>query len=171
MKSKDIVKVENLSVKDDVFMIRWCMTYLCNYYCDFCIQGNKSKHIENSKGESKEIREKICNNIIKFIEEKLNGKYKTIKIFLLGGEVTVLEDFVEIVKKLIQCKFKGTVKIHITTNLSIKENALNSLIEIFNKQYDYPRLLEISADFYKDFANEEEFIRKVKILSAYGKNS
>lgn len=168
MKSEDIIKIENLSVLDDVFIIRWNMTYLCNYNCDFCIQGNKEKHIENSKEESQETREKIVNNLVKFIETKLNKKYKKIQIFLIGGEITILKDFLDVVTKLVECKFEGTIEIHITTNLSTKEEILNSLVELFNRKNPYPRILEISASFYKNFANEEEFAKKVKLL--YGKN-
>ena len=77
MNSEDIVRIENLSNKNDTFIIRWNITYLCNYNCDFCIQGNKKQHIEKSKGESIEIRNKICNNLITFIEEKINKIFRT----------------------------------------------------------------------------------------------
>ena len=169
MKSEDIVEIENLSVIDDVFIIRWNMTYICNYNCDFCIQGNKEKHIENSKEESQETREKIVKNLVKFIETKLSKKYKKIQIFLMGGEITILKDFLDVVTKLVECKFEGAIEIHITTNLSANEEVVESLAGLFNKKNFYPRILEISASFYKNFANEEEFAKKVKLL--YGKNN
>ncbi len=82
------------------------MTYICNYNCNFCIQGEKENHIRKSNGESVETRAKICDNLIKFIETKLDGKYKAINIYLIGGEVTILKDFYNIIKKLPNVNFK-----------------------------------------------------------------
>ncbi len=166
MKSKDIIKVENLKTKDK-FIIRWNVTLLCNYYCDFCIQGDKEKHLEKAKGESKEIREKICNNLIKFIETKINKKYKHLDIDLIGGEITILPDFIEIIQKIVKSKFEGEIKIHITTNLSADKEILKKLSNIFNKKYKYKRRLTISASYYKEFANEKEFIDKAKIIGCH----
>lgn len=164
MNSEDIVRIENLSNKNDTFIIRWNITYLCNYNCDFCIQGNKKQHIEKSKGESIEIRNKICNNLITFIEEKINKKYKYLEIYLIGGEVTILKDFPEIIKKLVDCKFEGNIKFHLTTNLSANNELLYYLVDLFNRKYKYDRTLEISASYYKKFTNEENLINKVNIL-------
>ena len=49
MKSSDIIKIENLSNTKDVFVIRWRVTYLCNYNCDFCMQRDKENIIEKVK--------------------------------------------------------------------------------------------------------------------------
>ena len=167
MKNNDIAKVENLKHPIDTFIIRWNVTKLCNYNCDFCIQGNKEKHIIDSKGESLELRTKICDRIIKFIEEELNNKYKNVNIYLLGGEVTILKDFLDILKKLCNCKFKGTLKIHITTNFSMSENAILKMKKVFNsiENKKYKRILSISCDYYKPFTTEKEFIKKIKLLS------
>ena len=169
MKSSDIIRVENSLRTDDIFTIRWNITYLCNYSCKFCIQGDKNMHILKSKGESREIREKICDNLIKFIETEINGKYKEIEIYPVGGEITILPDFLEIMTKLAECKFKGPLKIHITTNLSADKELLSSLVKIFNFKYPYQRILEVSASYYKEYTTEDEFINKVKLL--YGKDN
>ncbi len=164
MNSQDILKIENKANPSDLFLIRWNITKLCNYSCDFCIQGNKEKHIQDAKNEKLEIREKICNNIIKFIEDKLNSKYKRLSIFLIGGEITILKDFPEILKKLVNCNFEGKLKIHITTNLSTSDELLKYMVDLFNQKYKYERVLEISASYYKNYVTEEEFMRKVGIL-------
>lgn len=164
MKSEDIVRVENSLRNEDAFTVRWNVTYLCNYNCKFCIQGNKDAHIIKSKEESKETREKICNNLINFIYTEINKKYKEIDIYLIGGEITILPDFLDIMTKLVECKFEGMMKIQITTNLSTDKKILNSLIELFNRKYKYQRILNVSASFYKEFTSEEEFISKVKLL-------
>lgn len=164
MKSEDIVKIENIK-SQNIFIINWNMTYLCNYYCDFCIQGNKERHIEMSKKESIETRKKICDNMIKFIETQINKRYKILEIYLIGGEVTILKDFLEIVQKIVDCKFKGLIRIHITTNLSIDKNTLKKLVKIFSKNRYYKRKMSLSATYYKEFTSEEEFVSKLKILS------
>lgn len=169
MKSEDIIKIENSLRPKDIFSVRWNITYLCNYSCKFCIQGDRNKHALKSIGESEEIRKKVCDNLIKFIEAEINGKYKEVEIYLVGGEVTILPDFLEIMTKLAECKFKGSLKIHITTNLSANKELLNSLVKLFNYKYPYQRILEVSASYYKDYTTEDEFIDKVKLL--YGKNN
>lgn len=163
MKSEDIVKVENLN-RGNGFVIRWSLTYLCNYSCDFCIQGSKQEHIEKSKDESKETRKKICDNLIKFIETKLNKNYDYIDLYLIGGEITILEDFLEIIEKIINCKFDGLIIIKITTNLSTKKEVLENLMEIVENNKKSYREIHINASYYKEFANEEEFIDKIKLL-------
>ncbi len=169
MTSNDIIKVENLSNTKDTFTIRWNVTYLCNYSCAFCIQGNKNTHIIKSKGESEENRRFICNHLITFIETNLNKKYKEIQMYLIGGELTILPDFLEMLSKIVNCNFEGLIQIHITTNLSADESLLNSLVTLFNQKYANERVLEVSASYYKDYTTEEEFINKVKLL--YGKNN
>lgn len=164
MKSSDIVKIENLSNTSDIYTIRWQMTYLCNYSCDFCIQGNKKQHIDKSREESIEDREKICNNIIQLIEKKLNGKYKEISIYLIGGEITILKDFLKILKKLLDCSFDGRIKIHITTNLSTDKKTLEEIVRLLKREYEHERYVIMSASFYKDYVSEEDFMEKVGIL-------
>jgi MoaA/NifB/PqqE/SkfB family radical SAM enzyme len=166
MKNEDIIKVENLRNKDDTFTIRWNMTKICNYHCDFCVQGNKEKHLSDSKGESAKIRKQICNKIIYFIENKLNNKFSRIKIFLIGGEITILKDFLDILEKFMNCQFEGEIVIYITTNLSASESVYKEVkrLALSKKDSKYPRKLSITASFYKTFTTEEEFIKKIKIL-------
>ncbi len=166
MKNEDIIKVENLKYQDNSFVIRWNMTRLCNYYCDFCAQGNKENHLQKSKKESSKIRRQICSNLIKFIETKLNNHYEKIYIFLIGGEITILKDFLDILERLVNCNFKGNIKFHITTNLSADVETLKKMKEIFltKKDSEYKRTLSIVASYYKQFTTEKEFISKIKLL-------
>lgn len=171
MKNQDIIRIENLYNKTDTFIIRWNITYLCNYSCEFCVQGNKKKHIKKSIGENQEIRSKICDNLVTFIEKKINKQYKYLKIYLIGGEVTILKDFPELLKKLVECKFEGDIKFHITTNLSAPNEVWNYLVELFSKKYKYGRTLEVSASYYKEYTDETTFINKVNILYKKKDNS
>lgn len=170
MKSEDIIKIENFE-KRDGFTIRWNLTYLCNYRCDFCIQGNLKSHIDKSKDESIEIRKKICNNLITLIEGKLGNEFDTIEIYLIGGEITILPDFLEIIEKIVNCKFRGKIIIRVTTNLSTKMEVLKKLMEIFNQKREAVREIRIKASYYKEFADEAKFMEKIKILNAKNKFS
>ena len=96
MKSRDILRVEVGDTSRKTFVIRWRMTHLCNYYFDFCIQGDKQRHLARAKGESAQIREKICTNLLSFMENQLDGRVEKIVLYLVGGEVTVLPDFLSI---------------------------------------------------------------------------
>lgn len=166
IKNEDIKKVENIKFNEDTYTIRWNVTKICNYNCDFCIQGNRKKHLEDSKGESYELRKKICDNIIEFIETKINKKFSKLRIYLIGGEVTILKEFIEILEKFSNCKFEGTMEIHITTNLSCSKKTLEKIKTIVkeNKNKKYIRNIEISASYYKQFTTEKEFIRQIKTL-------
>lgn len=165
MKNKDIKKVENLKITDNDYIIRWNVTRLCNYYCDFCIQGNKQKHLKESKGENKELRNEICDKIIDFIENKLNGKYNKLYIELIGGEVTILPDFYEILEKLYTVKFEGKIKIKIKTNLSFGKKMIKKIKKL--TEYNTQRKIIIGASYYKNYTTERKFIKKVKALSSY----
>ena len=162
LKNEDIKEIENTRNDKDTYIIRWQMTTLCNYYCDFCIQGNAKMHALESKGESSKIRTKIVENLIQFIEKELNGKYKILKIYLIGGEVTILKDFKEILKKLVKIKFKGEVNYHITTNLSADKEDLLEITNMFKGKHH--KILWLSASFYKEFTTEEEFMDKIKLI-------
>ncbi len=167
MKNEDIKIVENLRYSEDTFIIRWNITKLCNYSCDFCIQGNKEKHINDSIGESNEIRKKIAEKIVVFIENSLNHQYRYLHIYLIGGEVMILKNFNEIFNILLNTNFLGDIQFHITTNLSTDIKILKELKDNFqNMKSNYSRKLSISASYYKEFANEKEFIEKVKMLHA-----
>lgn len=165
MKNEDIIKVENLRYSSDTYVIRWNMTKLCNYHCDFCVQGTRQKHLLDSKGESNGIRMTICNKLVDFIENKLNHNYTYLHIYLIGGEITILKDFTELLSKLLSVKFDGDIEFHITTNLSADVKVLKEIKNLFKrKECSYSRRLSISASYYKEYTTENEFINKVKAL-------
>lgn len=164
MKSKDILRIERTDKNERTYVIRWQMTHLCNYYCDFCIQGDKQRHIERARGESAQIREKICSNLIAFIEQELNDKADVLLFHLIGGEVTILNDFLPILKRIMRTKFQGEMKIHITTNMSLDKEMYRKLaaVAISGKG---KRKLFVRCSYYKQFTNEKDFLEKIKVLS------
>ncbi len=163
MKSTDILRVENLRNIEKKYVIQWQVTYLCNYSCDFCVQGNEEFHNQQAKKESAQIRETICRKLISLIEEELNGKAERVQIILLGGEVTIMKDFIPIISRLLEAKFDGLLEIHITTNLSMDIRTCRTLSTVLRGKKN--RKLTMSFSYYKDFANEKEFFKKVQILT------
>ena len=129
MGNKQVKSIVNLSHADlRSFVIRWQVTSLCNYRCDFCVQGSREAHLEAAKVESVSIREKIADNLVNYIETKI-GKEETVELYLIGGEVTILKDFPDILRKFIDCRFKGRIIVYLTTNLSMGPDYNTNLSE------------------------------------------
>ena len=165
MGNKQVKSIVNLSHADlRSFVIRWQITSLCNYRCDFCVQGSREAHLEAAKVESVSIREKIADNLVNYIETKI-GKEETVELYLIGGEVTILKDFPDILRKFIDCRFKGRIIVYLTTNLSMGPDYFVSLCEMFRGKRG--RTLKISASYYRDFTTPETFCGTVLRLSPY----
>lgn len=162
MKSSDILQIERTDRNERIYIIRWQMTHLCNYYCDFCIQGNRERHLEQAKNESPQIRKKICSKLITFIEKEMNGKADIIHLHLIGGEVTILKDFIPILKRLMKVKFEGELKVHITTNMSLSTKMCRKLATI--ALAGSRKNLSVRCSYYKEFISQEEFLEKLKAL-------
>ena len=146
------------------FVIRWQVTSLCNYQCDFCIQGSREAHLAAAKGESLERRKEITANLVKYIETKVSGR-NTVELYLIGGEVTILKDFKEIVSAFVNCSFKGHIIIYLTTNLSREGDTYAGLCELFKGKRN--RSFNISASYYREYVSPEEFTHKVDGLKGY----
>ena len=163
MKSTDIIKIENLSPDSQSFDIRWRVTTLCNYQCDFCIQGNPLEHLKQSEGESAQLREKICTEVIRLIEG-LQG-YDSVKLSLIGGEVTILHDFPEIMEKLALCRFPGRIRLDITTNFSRDTAYFCRLCDIIQKNAkEKKRSLLIGTSFYPAYVTKQQFADKLRAV-------
>lgn len=175
MRNDEVLTILNTNNEPKTMTISWMVTTLCNYACDFCIQGDKEKHIKNAKGESRELRDKITAKICRLIEEEYDGKYDHLKIFLIGGEVTILPDCIEIVERLVNTKFRGKLMIHITSNMSADLAWFRDLAKVFEDHpvKDGERHLFLGCSYYKEYVTEEEFISKLHAIQKMGisKNS
>lgn len=167
MDNKDVASIHNVNFKKDQFIISWQLTSLCNYNCKFCIQGDKEKHKKDSLGESAKKRKIICDKIVSFIEN-LHG-YKKLKIHLLGGEITILKDFPEILTALASCHFKGEIRFNITTNFSAPADYYIKLFDTVKKynSIETPRSLAVSVSFYKDYVEFKQFCKKLNIVQKH----
>ena len=145
-------------------VIRWQVTSLCNYQCDFCIQGSRETHLLASKKESKEIREEIVGNLVRYIEEKVSPR-TAVELYLIGGEVTILKDFYHVLERFVNCAFKGHIIIYLTTNYSRESSYYSSLCELFKGRKN--RTFNIHASYYTDYALPEAFGSKVMALSPF----
>ena len=162
MRNKDIVRIERTNAQDDEFSLSWQVTSLCNYACDFCIQGNRVAHKIAAAGESAEIRRQVCLKI-KALLESLGGEYSRAKVALIGGEVTILKDFPALLKELASNTFPGDVQFQITTNLSLPAANYTELYDIVERYSNRRarRTLHVSASYYKAYVSQQEFCKKV----------
>ena len=159
MYNKEIRKIVNVRRRlINTFVIRWQMTFLCDYACDFCIQGSRLDHLDASKTESYAKRKAIADSLKSFIETKI-PKGKIVELFLIGGEVTVLPDFMSLLSDLVNCRFEGTIVFHITTNLSKSGKYYADIVRLFSGHPD--RILFLSASFYRQYTTEEIVAEKV----------
>lgn len=166
MKNSDVKQIENIYSRTDVFDIRWRVTTLCNYQCDFCIQGNREEHLRQAQGESSDLRNRICDAVISLIEG-FEG-YKRVKIGLIGGEVSIIKEFPDILKRLAQCNFSGEIRFSITTNFSADVTWFYNLIDQFKQGAGHrKRSLSISASFYPEYVSIEQFGEKLRDISLY----
>ncbi|MBR3311807.1 MAG: radical SAM protein [Solobacterium sp.] len=166
MKNTDIQKIENPGFKENVFDIRWRVTTFCNYQCDFCIQGTREEHLRQAQGESRQIRSRICDEIIKLVES-LKG-YHTVNINLIGGELTILPDFPQILDKLASCRFPGKIRFYITTNFSQDAGYFCRLCGIIQKKPVWKRRrLFIAASFYSAYTDIQTFSGKLMEVYSY----
>jgi len=108
MKNDEIILIENLNSQSDILDIRWRVTSTCNYQCDFCIQGDSKTHAQLSKGESSELRAKICSSVQTMLED-VEG-YRAVKLSLIGGEVSILKDFSLLLEQLANTGYKGDIQ-------------------------------------------------------------
>ncbi len=167
MKSSDIQTIEKIKSKNDTFDIRWRVSTLCNYECDFCIQGNREEHLRKAEGESSELRNKICDAIVQLIE-RIGSDYRVIYFNLLGGEVTVFKDFPAILGRLASSRFEGEIRFSITTNFSADLSYFQSLLDRFREgAKNKKRKLSISASFYPQYVTLEQFSEKLRDVAAY----
>ena len=162
---EDIASITNTRRPLDVFALRWQVTSLCNYSCAFCIQGTHEAHLAAARDESRELRQTICDDIVSMIETKLSG-FSAIDLYLIGGEVSILDDFPAILRKLAGCSFSGLIRMHVTTNLSMPAS---TYAELFRAATDspngFPRSFSLSASFYRAYTTEDELCAKIKEIA------
>lgn len=170
MKNSDVEIIENLSHNNEIFDIRWRVTTLCNYDCAFCIQGNRQDHLRQAKGESPALRMKICDEAIRLIEG--TKEYDAVKFFLIGGELTILDDFPNLLEKIALCNFPREILFDITTNFSQDGDYYCRLCDIIQrKARGKKRSLTIRTSFYSDKTTKEKFVEKLLRVHEYAERN
>ena len=161
LKNREISKIVNLSARKDIFDISWKVTSLCNYQCDFCIQGDQAAHRKEAEGESRTIRKAVCRKVLDLINDLKD--YRMVKLRLIGGEVTILRDFPELIDVLAGSSFPGYIDFQITTNLSLPSDVFCEIIRNVSKNdtSKRPRRLHIAASYYAKYVTKEEFLAKI----------
>ena len=166
MKNADIQRIEKTDPPKGVFNIRWRVTTLCNYQCAFCIQGDREEHLRQSEGESARLRGRICDAILELIERE-GHRYRAIDLGLIGGEVTILKEFPDLLEKLAASRYEGDLRFSITTNFSADPAYLRRMLDQFRRGAGTRRRkLSIQASFYSEYVTLEQFSQKLRELSA-----
>lgn len=167
MKSSEVRTIEKIKYKKDKLSIRWRVTTLCNYACAFCIQGDREEHLRQARGESSDLRNRICDAIVRLIESA-GREYRVIRMDLIGGEVTIIDEFPDILERLVRSRFSGEMRFSITTNFSAGADYLCRMLDQFRTGAgNRKRMLSIQASFYPEYVTLEQFSGKLREISAY----
>ncbi|MBR1456334.1 MAG: radical SAM protein [Oscillospiraceae bacterium] len=165
MRNEDVVRIENPAARPDRLDIRWHVTSQCNYACDFCIQGDREAHRRDAAGESAATRAAVCEALLERIGS-LRG-YKSVHVGLIGGEVTILPDFPELLERFASCGFRGDLSLQITTNLSLPAERYAALCRSV-RRCDRPgmrRYLFPAASFDRAYVSQEAFTEKLRAIA------
>ena len=164
LQNDEIIRIENTAFRQDCLDIRWRVTSMCNYQCDFCIQGDRRTHQALAKGENARTRMEICQKLRRLMDG-LTG-YDRIKLSLIGGEVTILKDFPQILEILAGCSFPGEISFDLTTNFSASPEYYADLARIIREcsRADADRILHITASYYSAYVSQAEFLKKTEQL-------
>lgn len=141
-------------------VIRWKISSLCNYKCSYCAQKNTNVATKQQiEEEWKKIKEtaKEVSRVAKELYKKFNKK---IKLSLIGGELTLFDNLIEIIPN------NGTVeRVNIVTNLS---RPAEYYIELGSKLKQRNIELYIQASFHREGTNVQTFCNKAaKIKKEY----
>ena len=167
MLNSDIIRIEKANPEVGVFELAWKITYLCNYQCSFCLQGNPQLHMQRAEGECAETRMAVLPALVDFLE-KLEG-YSTVRISLVGGAVTRVKELPEILETLSACGFKGDMQLLVITNFSQTAASYCRLCDIVltHDSTERRRRFHIRASFYKAYTTQEAFIEKLTHVSRH----
>ena len=167
MRNEDVASIENLQARADVFILQWRVTMLCNYQCEFCIQGDRSAHRRQTRGESAETRSAICEQLRQLLDS-LQG-YRAVNVALIGGEVTIPKEFPALLEHLAGSSFAGDIAFQITTNLSRSADFYAALCDIVRKRDRAAarRTLHLSASYYAAYVSHEDFSDKLHAIASH----
>lgn len=165
MTNSDILEIDNLPrLYRHALVIRWELTRFCNYACDFCIQGSHALHMQAAREESPKDRKEIATRLAAYVEKHVHAR-QMVEIHLIGGEVTALPDFPELMEVIAGCQFRGNIDIHLTTNFFRPSDYWKNLFSLFSGKAG--RRLFINASFYKRYTTEGEFAQKINDLTPF----
>ena len=162
----DIRSVENRSFPSGLLDLRWRMTSLCNYQCDFCIQGDRAAHRKLAEKESPETRSAICQKLRAFLDS-LTG-FSSVKLSLTGGEISILPELPAVLETLSGSSFPGEIRFDITTNFSAPAERYAALFQIVKASDGRfgARRLHITASYYRAYVPAGAFMKKVREAAA-----
>lgn len=143
---------------DDMCVIKWRLTDVCNYSCSYCIRRPLIKEIHNAQFDFNTCMTAIP-DVIRICNELYQLHNKPIKIDLIGGEISVFPKLNKFISLLFSCS--PVSKINITTNLSQPIDYYTELVEIADK---YNKKISITASFHPEFTQLDCFMEKAKVL-------
>ncbi len=146
-------KVGNQDLLDNnILTINWVITRKCNYSCSYC-------RVYDNSGKFTSLED--LKNAMDQIAELNKSKYK---ITLTGGEPTIHPNYLTLLKYIFEKLGKRATIITIS-NLGRTEKYFEKLLEEIK---EFKNNIVFVASFHTEFANEDEFVNKAKLISEKG---
>lgn len=150
-----LTELKVLPINDNEVLIRWKITYWCNFRCEYCIQGN---HDDVNLMPLDTLLDHAA-KINAFIKENLSDK--KIRFVLIGGEIFVYD-----VYKLFEVLTKDikNFSIQITSNFSFPIEKYKKTIDfVLKNNIKYNMVFSYHYQYWKGF----DFLDKLKTLQSY----
>lgn len=147
--------IDSVITQQKVSHIKWRMTRVCNYKCSYCI------HWKRALNDNIQEDERLCKAAIPGINNICNRLPGTVKIDMLGGEVTLM-DLPSIINQLTSPKLKF---INITTNLSRDIKYYQHLAEVCHEK---EIVLSMTGSYHEEYTDTDEFFKKASIINKTG---
>lgn len=151
-------KIISIKDLDDMGVIKWRLTDVCNYHCSYCIRRPLA-----DEGTLMNDMVRCITAIpgVQRIAKELNEiNNKKVKIDLIGGEITLFNQLSMILAILYSCDY--IEKINITTNLS---RDIGYYKELANVAKNKNKKLTMTASFHYEFTELDKFMEKAKVMN------
>lgn len=139
------------SYEEDLFVIKWRITHLCNLHCSYCVQSHSRKKFTKEAVEKETETLLIAAPNISALMDRLDaGK---VKLEFVGGEMSLF-DLKKIISLITSPKL---VRVQLTTNFTQSAEYYNALA-LYLKQRGIE--LTITCSFHYEFISMESYIEK-----------
>lgn len=143
---------------DEMCVIKWRLTDVCNYHCSYCIR----KPLANTKANLANdfiMDIDALPDVVRIAEELHQIHNKQVKIDLIGGEISLFDDLDKLIYALLDTEC--IAKVNITTNLY---RDIEYYLNLCNVAKEIKKKISITASYHYGHTELDAFMEKAKVL-------